>query len=164
MILLIRFIISGTILLYLFSNIKFSDVQSLLNEFKTTYFLSAAILVNFQIIIASKRWQKILFRLGAKIGFKSLVRIHWSGLFLNIVLPGTIGGDAYRILKVRDYGVSYSKGLASVVLDQFLLLVVSTFTSFIFFNITNVYTSSLLLAIVHPCRLIIFFVHCTGKF
>jgi uncharacterized membrane protein YbhN (UPF0104 family) len=48
------------------------------------------------------------------------IRLYWLGMFYNLFLPGSISGDAYKvILLTRKYNISYKKTTAAVLLDRF---------------------------------------------
>ena len=48
------------------------------------------------------------------------IKLYWLGMYYNLFLPGSISGDAYKvILLTRKYKVSYKKTSAAVLLDRF---------------------------------------------
>jgi uncharacterized membrane protein YbhN (UPF0104 family) len=48
------------------------------------------------------------------------IKLYWLGMFYNLFLPGSISGDAYKVvLLTRKYNVSYKKVSAAVLLDRF---------------------------------------------
>ncbi len=48
------------------------------------------------------------------------IKLYWLGMFYNLFLPGSISGDAYKvILLTKRYGLSYKKSMAAVLLDRF---------------------------------------------
>lgn len=47
------------------------------------------------------------------------IKLYWLGMFYNLFLPGSITGDAYKvILLTRQSGVPYKKTTAAVLLDR----------------------------------------------
>ncbi|MEO8406437.1 MAG: lysylphosphatidylglycerol synthase transmembrane domain-containing protein, partial [Chitinophagaceae bacterium] len=51
---------------------------------------------------------------------KKNLKLYWLGMFYNLFLPGSIGGDAYKvILLTKKYNVPYKKTAAAVLLDRF---------------------------------------------
>jgi uncharacterized membrane protein YbhN (UPF0104 family) len=48
------------------------------------------------------------------------IRLYWLGMFYNLFLPGSISGDAYKVVRLsRDFNVAYKKTTAAVLLDRF---------------------------------------------
>lgn len=52
------------------------------------------------------------------------IRLYWLGMFYNLFLPGSIGGDAYKVVRLsKEYNTAYRKTAAAVLLDRFSGLV-----------------------------------------
>lgn len=52
------------------------------------------------------------------------IRLYWLGMFYNLFLPGSISGDAYKVVRLtKDFNVAYKKTTAAVLLDRFSGLV-----------------------------------------
>ena len=50
----------------------------------------------------------------------SNIKLYWLGMFYNLFLPGSISGDAYKVVLLkRRYDSSYKKTTAAVLLDRF---------------------------------------------
>ena len=48
------------------------------------------------------------------------IKLYWLGMFYNLFLPGSISGDAYKVVLLkRKYDSSYKKASAAVLLDRF---------------------------------------------
>jgi uncharacterized membrane protein YbhN (UPF0104 family) len=48
------------------------------------------------------------------------IKLYWLGMFYNLFLPGSIGGDAYKVVRLsKDYNITYRKTAAAVLLDRF---------------------------------------------
>ncbi len=48
------------------------------------------------------------------------IKLYWLGMFYNLFLPGSISGDAYKVVLLkRKYDSSYKKTSAAVLLDRF---------------------------------------------
>ncbi len=48
------------------------------------------------------------------------IKLYWLGMFYNLFLPGSISGDAYKVVLLkRKYNASYKKTTAAVLLDRF---------------------------------------------
>jgi conserved hypothetical protein len=61
------------------------------------------------------------------------IKLYWLGMFYNLFLPGSISGDAYKVVLLkRKYSAPYKKTSAAVLLDRFsgllaLGLIMSTY-------------------------------------
>ena len=52
-------------------------------------------------------------------GWKN-IKLYWLGMFYNLFLPGSISGDAYKVVLLkRKYNAPYKKTSAAVLLDRF---------------------------------------------
>jgi len=101
---------------------KKTDLQQAASVIKTVdwFFLLPAIL--FFII------SKLFSALRLNIYFKNInihlptwqnIRLYWLGMFYNLFLPGSISGDAYKvILLTKKYQVPYKKTTSAVLLDR----------------------------------------------
>ena len=48
------------------------------------------------------------------------IKLYWLGMFYNLFLPGSISGDAYKVVLLKKkYDSSYKKTSAAVLLDRF---------------------------------------------
>jgi len=48
------------------------------------------------------------------------IKLYWLGMFYNLFLPGSISGDAYKVVLLKKkYSSSYKKTSAAVLLDRF---------------------------------------------
>jgi glycosyltransferase 2 family protein len=48
------------------------------------------------------------------------IRLYWLGMFYNLFLPGSISGDAYKVVLLnKQYGAPYKKTSVAVLLDRF---------------------------------------------
>jgi len=48
------------------------------------------------------------------------IQLYWLGMFYNLFLPGSISGDAYKVVRLtKDFNVPYKKTTAAVLLDRF---------------------------------------------
>ena len=75
-------------------------------------------------LLISTRWWRLLVLGGCGTSWWTAVRLTYVGLFFNVVLPGSTGGDLARAyIVVRDHPERRAKALMSVLLDRILGLV-----------------------------------------
>ena len=71
------------------------------------------------------------------------IRLYWLGMFYNLFLPGSVGGDAYKVILLqKKYNSGYQKITAAVLLDRIsgllgLGLLLSLYAFFVLPGILN---------------------------
>ena len=65
------------------------------------------------------RWLVVLQSSGHSVPMSSLLSSYFAGMFLNIFLPGAVGGDVYRIYRVAQKIKDPEVALVSVFLERF---------------------------------------------
>jgi len=84
--------------------------------------LAAAFLAE---LLSAARWWLVLRAFGTPVGFMKVVSFWWAGLFLSLGLPGTGGGDAFRVLyMMRLYPRRKLRASLSILADRLCGLVV----------------------------------------
>lgn len=84
--------------------------------------LGAAFMAEF---LSAARWWMVLRAFGTPMGFGKVLVFWWAGLFLSLGLPGTGGGDAFRVLyMMRLYPRRRLRASLSVLADRLCGLVV----------------------------------------
>lgn len=76
-----------------------------------------------QHLLKGKRWHLILASQHLGYGFGEALRMYWSALFIGVVTPGRLG-ELSRLLYLKQDGVRLGQGMAGVVVDRALDLVV----------------------------------------
>lgn len=85
--------------------------------------LGGVLLILWATLVAiAKRWQLVI-RLGspdsrANVPLPNLIEATVIGAFFNQFLPSSVGGDFFRVLAVRRYGVSLNEAVTGVFLDR----------------------------------------------
>jgi len=79
--------------------------------------------------VAAFSFSKLLASFRLNINFKNIalwlsqwdnIKLYWLGMFYNLFLPGSISGDAYKvIILTRKFKTPYKKTTAAVLLDRF---------------------------------------------
>lgn len=65
------------------------------------------------------RWQVILRSTGYLIPMRTLLSSYFAGMFLNTFLPGSFGGDVYRVYRVAQQSKNSEVAFVSVFLERF---------------------------------------------
>ncbi|SDG86168.1 lysylphosphatidylglycerol synthase transmembrane domain-containing protein [Roseospirillum parvum] len=97
------------------------DLESALSRIAgvdPAWLAAAAGLVLAQIVLGSVRWRLVLLALDGGLDFLTTLRLYVIGVFFNVCLPGAVGGDAVRMWKVRQAGLSLDRAVNSVLLER----------------------------------------------
>lgn len=70
------------------------------------------------------------------ISYRFNLRLYYKGMFFNLFLPGGIGGDAYKIIALKNSDNTYKQLTTATLLDRvnglvILLLIISLLTAFV---------------------------------
>lgn len=114
----LRILISILLLFILFKKIDMRSTLAIIRQLNISYFVIAFGIFLIIDILALLRWKMLLDAQGALIPLKRLITAFCAGLFLNLFLPSTIGGDVARTLNLGGHAKSRSLIAASVLLDR----------------------------------------------
>jgi uncharacterized protein (TIRG00374 family) len=116
----IRLCVGGALVyLLLFKHeLTLKEVFHDLTELPVVSLLAALILYNFGQMLSAYRWGKLSTMGGRPVKFKDVCPIYFSGMFFNICLPTSIGGDVLRVVGLSRKTGSKSAALASVFMDR----------------------------------------------
>jgi len=73
-------------------------------------------------IPSSLRWSKILDAMGHRLGVRATFPLVLIGLFFNLTLPSSFGGDAVRMWKANRAGLPAATAILSVMIDRMVAL------------------------------------------
>jgi uncharacterized protein (TIRG00374 family) len=65
------------------------------------------------------RWQVVFRATGHDVGVAALLRSYFAGMFLNVFLPGALGGDVYRVYRTARQSGDAEAAFVSVFLERF---------------------------------------------
>ncbi|MEW6009372.1 MAG: lysylphosphatidylglycerol synthase transmembrane domain-containing protein [Candidatus Omnitrophota bacterium] len=126
---LIRLIITALILVVLFLKINFTQVFSTIKSCNLSLFTIAFLLFICLYFLGLWRWQMLLFSLKLHPPFKKIISAFSGGLFFNLFLPSTIGGDVARIYSLLSHTGEGGKVAATVIVDRLSGFLALTFIS-----------------------------------
>ena len=97
MLLFFKIIFSGLALWWVLRQVNLDQLHSVFKELTVATYSYALLTMSLCVCLNGLRLCYISKLIGIKNSFKSLHNLTWSGTFFNQLLPGGIGGDAYRI-------------------------------------------------------------------
>lgn len=118
--LFIKFVITVACIWYVSGKIDFDKADKALGEANWWYLLLALILFVLSKVISAIRLNIYFKNINIRLTEWQNTKLYWLGMFYNLFLPGSISGDAYKVvLLTKKYGVPYKKTAAAVLLDRF---------------------------------------------
>ncbi len=88
------------------------------------YLLSACGLFLLSVFVMAHRWQLLASAVGLSKPFLKMVQLCYVGLFFNLFLPSTVGGDVSRCYYLTKGTNKYLHALTSVLVDRAMGLAV----------------------------------------
>ena len=127
--LLLKIAITVICLWYVSTKIDFRQLAETLLKAKWLWLLAGILLYMISKIVAAIRLNIYFRNIGLRIPETENLKLYWLGLFYNLFLPGSISGDAYKVIRLtKQFGVSYKKTTSAVVLDRLTGLLASADT------------------------------------
>lgn len=113
-----KILIALSILTFILSRIDISKTAILLSRLSPLFIVFALLYYTGCQVLSCWRWQIILKSTGYQISILSLLSSYFGGMFLNTFLPGSIGGDVYRVSRIQRQTKEIEVALASVFLER----------------------------------------------
>jgi uncharacterized membrane protein YbhN (UPF0104 family) len=118
--LLLKIAITIVCLWYVSGKIDFKKAGEAIRDANAFYLLLALIAFVISKLIAAFRLNIYFSNIGVCPGTLANLKLYWLGMFYNLFLPGSISGDAYKVITLtRLYNVPYKKTTSAVLLDRF---------------------------------------------
>ncbi|NPA87622.1 lysylphosphatidylglycerol synthase transmembrane domain-containing protein [Caminibacter pacificus] len=150
------------------------NIQELKNiKITSPFYLFLAFLsFNLSQIISALRVHTYLKNIKVTPTFKKQLMLYYVGMFYNTLLPGGIGGDAYKAYKFeKSYSQGYKKIIKALLIDRIsglfaifilisALIFLSSFKQFVIFSAILLIVSPFILYFLHKY----FFVEFTKSF
>lgn len=130
-----RAALSAVLLAYIFRKIDWQKTWDVLRTAHPGFILGAGGIFLFINILLLGRWLIFIKALGVAARFQDLVRYHLAGLFGNLFLPSSIGGDFIKIYGLCRNSSQKTRVIASVLLDRlsgFAAIILVAAAAFVF--------------------------------
>lgn len=125
---------------YISKKIDFGNALGVLTRAKWIYLFIALLFFLLSKLLSAFRLNIYFHNTHLQLAQWKNIKLYWLGMFYNLFLPGSISGDAYKVILLnRRYGISYKKLSAAVLLDRFsgvvaLAVILSVYGVFILNN------------------------------
>lgn len=118
--LLLKIVVSGLCIWYVSGKIDFAKAGAAFQKANVLFLILALIAFVISKIIASWRLKIYFKNIFIRLTEQTNLKLYWLGMFYNLFLPGSIGGDAYKVLLLKKkLNAPYKKTMAAVLLDRF---------------------------------------------
>ncbi len=115
----VQCVVSLALLAWLFSRPEFrSELRTALAAPHPGWLVAGLLVAGFSHALCFARWAIFVRLLGLAVPVGLLLRAFFSGLFVNIFLPGGAGGDVARVAWLKVAGCDLGPSLLSVVIDR----------------------------------------------
>ena len=119
-ILLLKIVISVFCLWYISCKINFTEIYHSLLISNPVFLLLALVFFILSKLLSSFRLNMYFRSIGLRLSEKKNLKLYWLGMFYNLFLPGSVSGDAYKVIRLSArYNLSYKRTTAAVLLDRF---------------------------------------------
>lgn len=118
-IVILKTVISIGLLVLIFTHIDIAQTWKQFQTLSLPFITFALIYYTGCQWLSCWRWLVILHSTGHSVSMISLLSSYFAGMFLNIFLPGSFGGDVYRIYRVTKETKDSEAALVSVFLERF---------------------------------------------
>ncbi|MCM8791968.1 MAG: flippase-like domain-containing protein [Candidatus Omnitrophica bacterium] len=142
----LRVLVSISILIFLFLRIEIKDFLKIVGSLKVGLLFLAFLFFLISHILWFWRWRIILKALNVDFNFHTVLSSFAAGLFFNLVLPSTLGGDFLRITDFSQKTKRPKEIISSVFLDRLsgyvgleLVLIISLIFGYHLVNDKNVF-------------------------
>lgn len=117
--LIIKLLITAVCIWYVSGKIDFSKADVALRSAYWPYLLLALVAFIISKILAAFRLNYYFRNINIKLSEVENLKLYWLGMFYNLFLPGSIGGDAYKVILLKNsINAPYKKTTAAVLLDR----------------------------------------------
>lgn len=136
----IKIVLSVLAIVYVLRKVPLKNVSSILLSARTIFLIIALLLFVASKVAASFRTLLILNRYSVFINWWSNLKLYWTGMFYNLFLPGSIGGDIYKtvvINRMHTGGIKASAG--AIIMDRVAGVLALTILALICMIFTSLY-------------------------
>ncbi len=138
----LKIFISLSLMAYLLSKNDWLKIIEAIKNINLLWFFCTLIIPCVIIpVMATIRWQIILSPGNIKLKLRDMLKLTYTGLFFNLVLPGSVGGDTIKGVIFYRLTKNSSLSASSIVLDRMIgllaLTILSAIASGVYYKISS---------------------------
>ncbi len=117
--LVFKIIVTALCLVYVSKKINFSKTIDIIASVNIVWLAVAFVSFTISKMLASLRLNIYFRNIDINLSEKKNLQLYWLGMFYNLFLPGSIGGDAYKVIRLtKEYKQPYKLTTSAVLLDR----------------------------------------------
>lgn len=117
--LLLKITITIVCLWYVSKKIDFQQLSETLWHARWSMLIYGILFYMISKVFAAIRLNIYFRNINIYLSQATNLKLYWLGLFYNLFLPGSISGDAYKVIRLtKQLGIPYKKTTAAVLLDR----------------------------------------------
>ncbi|MES2646476.1 MAG: lysylphosphatidylglycerol synthase transmembrane domain-containing protein [Bacteroidota bacterium] len=117
--LVLKLLITVVCIWYISRKIDFSQLTDTLSNANWWLLFAAILLYILSKVVAAIRLNIYFNNIGIWLTQWQNLKLYWLGLFYNLFLPGSITGDAYKVIRLTKlFGIPYKKTTSAVLFDR----------------------------------------------
>lgn len=93
--------LSFTALYIVYRKVDITNLLNLLREGEWIWYLPALVCFTLSQFVSALRLNTLFRQIGLTLSEWANLRLYWLGMYYNLLLPGGIGGDAYKLVTLR---------------------------------------------------------------
>ena len=128
---LLQMLLSLVLLSWLLYRVGLEEVVATLANMRWAWYLPALLLFQVNIVIRTYRWYILQRSLNSRSSFGHLLYLYYVGFFWNNFIPSGFGGDAAKVVGLRQRYGRGAEALSSVMMDRITGLMGSATIAFI---------------------------------
>ncbi len=119
LLLLLKLLLTGLCIWYVSGKIDVAEAGLALRRAKPGWLVIAFLAFILSKCFAALRLNIYFRDIGIRLTEIANIRLYLMGMFYNLFLPGSVSGDAYKVILLgKRYQVAYKKGAAAVLIDR----------------------------------------------
>ncbi|MEM9340899.1 MAG: lysylphosphatidylglycerol synthase transmembrane domain-containing protein, partial [Bacteroidota bacterium] len=135
----VKLLITGVALYYVFQKVDREELLNSIVQTKIAYYLLAILAFNASKIASAFRVLEFYRAIGIYLSRLFNLKLSYVGMFYNLFLPGSIGGDGYKVylLKQGNNQVKTKLLVAATLLDRLSGLAILFLLGGVFFLLSS---------------------------
>lgn len=157
----VKIAISCIAIIILFRLIPFQTVFDIIRTGNIYFLLAGILFLFFSQVLSAVRLNIFLKQVGVLLSTGTGIGLYLAGMLYNLVIPGGIGGDGYKIYKLKNqHDVSLSQLLKTVFSDRLSGLVAILICSLLLASViqTEITTTKWLWVLIVPVIILYFII------
>lgn len=132
----LKILVSVGLIFYLIYTFDFSKSWEVILISNQNFFLLSFIFIILNYLFSAIRWKYLIIS-EKKVSLWYLIKLYFIGSFFNNFLPTSIGGDAYKIVKLGEKIDSKTNAFTATFLERFLGML-----ALLFFSLYGIFSFS----------------------